>query len=354
MRRRRRTVLLVLAASTAVILVAVAGYVAIGIDRVDAAITREPVRGLVYSPTPTRTTAATNTTAPPEPPAEEAVAQPAPHEFELDPNSAVPPPDAEFYLLLGSDSRAGHRFAATQGLTGRGRSDVMIIARVSPNSAPRLLSVPRDFRVRTQPSNRYAKINSANATGGLSAAVETVTSAFGIPLSHVVAIDFAGFEGLIDVVGGVEICPGTAERDRWTGLDVAAGCQTLDASMALAYARSRHTELLIDSVWKADGGGDFSRTRRQRELIGAIARSLDRAALARNLFGIAEALAGNVTVDDGLSTDRAMSVFARFGGSVDTMSGGVLSGQSRRVSGVYFVAPNGDSQTILDDFKLGR
>ena len=49
-------------------------------------------------------------------------------------------------------------------------------------------------------------------------------------------------------------------NDKLAGLDIKKGCQEVDGTTALAYARSRHTS----------GLGDIDRVRRQREVVAAV------------------------------------------------------------------------------------
>jgi hypothetical protein len=61
-------------------------------------------------------------------------------------------------------------------------------------------------------------------------------------------------------VGGIEICPKRAMRDRQANLDIEKGCQDVDGKVALGYARSRHTS----------GLGDIARAQHQREVVSAV------------------------------------------------------------------------------------
>ncbi|MCC7077052.1 MAG: LCP family protein [Acidimicrobiia bacterium] len=340
-RRRRRfwvvvSILLVCAALAG-------GWVAYGMYRIDRSIDRVPVGGLAQAPE------AAPVTEPPPP--EETV--PAPAEYEVDPNAVAPHPDARFYLLLGSDSRAGHPFAASQGMTDRGRSDVMAVVRVLPGRPPTILSVPRDFRVRLPGESDYEKINAAYARGGPSLAVQTVTERFGIPIHHVVVLNFAGFEDVIETVDGVEVCVDTPERDSYSGLDIPAGCQTLDGPTALAYVRARHAEQLVDGTWRADPSGDFGRMRRQQAVLVAIARRLRNPENLTRLSTLADSLRGSVTVDDGFTLSEMLSLAADHQDEVDSTLVASLPGQGGRIGSLYYVSATPDTQATVDAFKSG-
>ena len=69
-----------------------------------------------------------------------------------------------------------------------------------------------------------------------------------------------GVAGLVDAVGGIEVCPKENMKDKLAGLNIKKGCQEVDGATALAYARSRH----------ASATGDIDRVRRQREVVAAV------------------------------------------------------------------------------------
>ena len=92
------------------------------------------------------------------------------------------------------DPRAGHgrgpgpargRFAPTRFCVVRTDPDAHRMA---------LLSIPRDLRVEI-PGQGLEKINAAYAFGGPTLAVRTVRSVTGLPLNHVVVVNFAEFRG---------------------------------------------------------------------------------------------------------------------------------------------------------------
>ncbi len=48
----------------------------------------------------------------------------------------------------------------------------------------------------------YNRINSAYNTGA-NQLVKTITANFGIPINHVVQVDFAGFQDAVNALGGI-------------------------------------------------------------------------------------------------------------------------------------------------------
>ncbi|MCE7883072.1 MAG: LytR family transcriptional regulator [Actinobacteria bacterium ATB1] len=328
---------------------AAGGWVAYGLYRVDRSIERVPVEGLADPPVPetTQPTDSAPETAP------STLATRSRPEFEVDPNAVAAHPNARFYLLLGSDSRAGHPFAATQGMTGRGRTDVIVLVRVIPGRVPMLLSIPRDLRVRLPGSSGYEKVNAAYARGGLSLAVKTITERFGIPVHHVALVDFAGFERVIEVLGGVEVCTEFAERDSYSDLSKEAGCQTLDGPAALSYVRARHAEQLVGGTWRTDPSGDFGRMARQQAVLFGLARKLRDAQNLARLPSLAAALEGSVSVDEGFTLAEMLALGSDYGGSLDETVKAALPGKGGLVGGVYYVRPNQETQSIVDGFKSG-
>ena len=88
-------------------------------------------------------------------------------------------------LVLGADDGSKTR----QGSVAR--SDSIMIVRTDPDEHRiALLSIPRDLRVEI-PGHGEDKINAAFAYGGPTLAIKTVQSVTGLPINHVVVVDFA-------------------------------------------------------------------------------------------------------------------------------------------------------------------
>ncbi len=192
------------------------------------------------------------------------------HRSDPDVSSALAPGGlgAINILVAGSDSREGSN-TFVPGDARPGLSDVVMIVQVRWNKV-KLLSIPRDTRV-VLGRHGEQKVNAALALGGPRLLVEAVTQLTGLRIHRFLAVDFAGFVELTDSLGGVELCLDNAERDAYSGLSLPAGCQTVGGEQALAYVRSRHTEVLRDGRWTPDTGGDFSRMARQQRYFEALA-----------------------------------------------------------------------------------
>ncbi|MGW6916955.1 LCP family protein [Kitasatospora sp. NPDC054939] len=178
------------------------------------------------------------------------------------------------WLIVGSDSRKGLTDAEQEDLhTGRSagkRSDSMMILHVG-DSGNTLMSIPRDSWVpipehvnengKTVKATT-AKINSAFASGGGKLLARTVEGSTGLRIDHYAEIGFAGFVGIVDSVGGVDMCIEQDIKDRDSGLDLKAGCQTLTGTQSLAFVRQRHQ--MADQ--------DLGRMRNQQKFLGALAK----------------------------------------------------------------------------------
>ena len=92
----------------------------------------------------------------------------------------------------------------------------------------------------------------------------------GIPIHHYVEIDFAGVGAVVDSLGGVTLDFDYPGRDGKSGFRTEAGRHTLNGEEAVAYARSRHYEILKNGSWTSTPGGDIARTGRQQEILIAL------------------------------------------------------------------------------------
>ena len=161
-------------------------------------------------------------------------------------------------LLIGQDSREGEAGA---------RSDSMILC--TYNKTTQELTMTSFLRDLYVPISGHGsnRINAAYSFGGADLLKKTIEQNFNVAIDGSIEVDFTHFSGIIDELGGVEIelrQDEAAEINRQTGSSLTEGTQTLDGFQALTYARIR----------KLDIDGDFSRTNRQRKVIGALVASL--------------------------------------------------------------------------------
>lgn len=228
-------------------------------------------------------------------------------------------------LVSGVDSRYNQDdsgYGSSEELTTI-QSDTTMIAHVSADrKSVTVVSIPRDL-ITDIPScalsngaHSYAyegMFNSAFSTGAVTddlaggiactkAAVERLT---GLTIDGFVIVDFTGFKGMIDALGGVWFDVPEDMHDEYAGLDVQAGCQRFDSTTALAFARARK---------EVGDGSDISRIGRQQQLVSAILREVlsknfitDLPALVRFLQATIASLTvssnfADITADAGLLT----------------------------------------------------
>jgi len=161
----------------------------------------------------------------------------------LDP-AGYPLTSANNILVLGSDRRQKNSKEPGAETTGPGRSDSIMLIRTGGGHAARL-SIPRDTLVEI-PGHGLQKINAAHAFGGPAESISVVKSWLGIPINHVVEVNFENFPQLIDAMGGVDYTGGCVIsrldggfiRGGYT-LRLSPGTHHLDGKQALALARTR-------------------------------------------------------------------------------------------------------------------
>lgn len=214
------------------------------------------------------------------------------------PEEARPPKvvqEAKNLLILGSDSR-------DPGDVAGSRSDTIILAHIpADRSSAQLISIPRDTWVHVPKSKdgkqggRDAKINAAFAWGGLPLLVQTVEEFTKVRLDHVVVIDFAGFQQIVDALGGIDVdVDETFKSIHEPFRTFTAGRRHMDGAMALDYARQR----------KQFADGDFARIRHQQQVIRAVVTKASTSGLLTSpskLDGFLTATADALQVDETLS-----------------------------------------------------
>jgi len=170
----------------------------------------------------------------------------------LTPQNGLMLSGASDVLLLGTD----HADNGQAGRSSDRHSDSMMLLRTDPGRHRLIfLSIPRDLRA-SIPGYGDSKINAAMQIGGPKLAIETVAQLTGLPINHVVIVDFGAFEKLIDAVGGIDVnipenivsnsfdCPYSAARcQTWKGWVFHKGVQHLDGHQALIYSRIRENRL---------------------------------------------------------------------------------------------------------------
>ncbi len=177
-------------------------------------------------------------------------------------------------LLIGQDRREGE---------GRTRSDTMILCTFNKKTDQLIMtSFLRDLYV-SIPGYASNRINAAYAFGGMPLLSQTIQENFGVQVNGCIEVDFSQFCQIIDLLGGVSIELRQDEAkliNEETGSSLSAGLQKLNGTQALSYSRIR----------KLDADGDFSRTNRQRKVMGAIVDAYKSAELSTLLKTVVQIL----------------------------------------------------------------
>ena len=159
-------------------------------------------------------------------------------------SAGFPLTSANNILVLGSDSRQKNSKEPGAETTGFGRSDTIMLIRTGGGHAARL-SIPRDTVIEI-PGHGLQKINAAHEYGGPAESVSVIKNWLGIPINHVVEVNFENFPQLIDAMGGVTYTGGCIISELDGGfsqggytLRLSAGTHHLNGKQALALARTR-------------------------------------------------------------------------------------------------------------------
>lgn len=209
-------------------------------------------------------------------------------------------------LLVGSDSREELTGQPHFGSFEGRRADVIVLAFVSQEEIT-LLSVPRDLWVADscddQGSHKIAEaFEGCDGRNGMAELVSELEGVFEVSIDHAAAVDMARFPGIVDAIGGYEICTDHPLRDREAGLDLPAGCTVAGGDTTLAWLRSRHTQRLVDGRWETIPAiSDLVRNQRQREFIMEVFDRIRRLSGVTDVISVAMELAPAVTIDDELS-----------------------------------------------------
>lgn len=213
------------------------------------------------------------------------------------------PEGAMNLLMLGLDTRTGWEEAGKSS-----RSDTILILHVTKShDQAYMISIPRDmvaripadssmdFRGSTEKINAaymYGSMNGRGWAGGAKLATKAVNELTGIKFDGVMVIDFNGFKGIIEAMGGLRLC---VDKDMWSshyvvnngkveyahGADPKSpprnalwfrkGCRQMAPWEALEFSRLRHST-----------NGDYDRQRHQQLLLRAMAKKAASAGILTN------------------------------------------------------------------------
>ncbi|MFN8643136.1 MAG: LCP family protein [Candidatus Binatia bacterium] len=218
-------------------------------------------------------------------------------------------------LLLGVDQRPG--------ASGPTRTDSILLLTLDPQARTAgMLSINRDLWVTLPDGHGEGRINTAYQAGeaqrrggGAAMVQRTVEAALGMPVPYYARFDFAAFETLIDLIGGIDVIVAETIDDPtfpddaygYDPFHLDAGPQHLTGRTALRYARTRATP-----------GADFARAKRQQQVLLAVRdKILDHRLLPRLLSQIVvvmQTLSASVQTN---LTPRQVYQLARLAGEIE-------------------------------------
>jgi len=136
-------------------------------------------------------------------------------------------PGAPFFIMLiGSDFRPG---------VGGARGDALHVVGVNPAlGRATILNIPRDV------CTSAGKINNGHARGGPRGQADLASEVVGVPIHYAISVDFAGFDSIVNAMGGVEVDVPAPMDDPFSGAYFAPGRLRMNGAQALAFARDRH------------------------------------------------------------------------------------------------------------------
>ncbi|WP_309127455.1 LCP family protein [Microbacterium sp.] len=201
------------------------------------------------------------------------------------------PPDIAAYkggfdiLLTGVDTceeKYAHLFGerCTGSDAGGTLNDVNLLVHVS--SEPRrvtAVSFPRDLMLpipectdqdgNTSSAMSKQPLNIAyghgGEGGGLNCVAKTISELTGEDIEFAAKVTFGGVIEITDAIGGVDVCLANPIKDRYTGLDMAAGDHTIQGMQALQFLRTRHG---------VGDGSDLGRIGNQQQYMSSLSRKL--------------------------------------------------------------------------------
>ena len=223
------------------------------------------------------------------------------------------------YLLVGSDTREGLTKAELKALrvgstatAAGGRSDTMLLVHISKDrDKAYLVSFPRDSLVtipahlstngKTQIPARQNKLNAAFSFGGAPLLIETIESETNLKIDHYIEVSFAGFAGIVNALGGIEVCTKVDIDDPKSHLVLSAGTHTLDGIEALKYVRTRDF----------DGRGDIGRMQRQQQFMSSVLNKATSTGVLLNpikIVNFMNAAISTVKMDENLSKEDLLNL----------------------------------------------
>ncbi|MDX6333269.1 MAG: hypothetical protein QOG05_609 [Streptosporangiaceae bacterium] len=227
-------------------------------------------------------------------------------------------------LVIGSDSRQGlgRKFGA--GVVGA-RSDTSMVLHIAPgHTRADIISFPRDSMVpvlacandklghpgQSAQPGVLERLNATFSAGGAPCLWKTLEQETGIRIQHFVEVNFAGFQSIVNDVGGVPVCLPFAINNPQSRLRLGAGKHVVNGAQALAFVRLREN---------VGEGSDTQRIQRQQYFLAAVMQKLKSTSLLTQpgrIFNVVRDVAKSLTTDSGLD----LSTMLRIANSMKSLS----------------------------------
>ncbi len=227
------------------------------------------------------------------------------------------------------------------------RSDTIFLATLDPVTfEANVVFIPRDTWAVIPGRPEPEKIGHAFAHGGAKLAIDTVSLLLDIPVHYYILVDFAGFAGIIDTIGGV---PMYIDRDMYYEdptqdlvIDIPAGDHNMDGETALHYVR-----------YRGQHGSDIERIDRQKAFLRVVLEELLQVETVLRLPDLARQVSEHV--DTNMSPSRMVSfVNSATSLSPDDVPMTMVPGDARYHERISYWFPRIDeTKTMVDTLIRG-
>lgn len=178
----------------------------------------------------------------------------------------------ETWLVVGVDDRAFLDEDKTWDDTTGARADIVVLVTRTDHGVV-TTNLSRDLKL---PDAKEGTSNRLTAfwLDGPQAMTDALCRGLGVPVDHLLRVDFSSFTAGIDAVGGIDLTLDHPVRDvageqgYWT---LPAGTSHVDGRTALRWLRAREGEAFLDGAWVAQPDDGSLRQRRANQIIRALA-----------------------------------------------------------------------------------
>ena len=235
---------------------------------------------------------------------------------------------SENILLMGSDTRDFKGGAKFGSEIAGARSDTTILVHIGEDGQhATLVSIPRDTYAHIPAcktangvsSPQWNKFNVAFTIGGPSCTIALVENLTHLNIDHFVVVNFAGFQRMVDALGGVSVClthgiddpvrtnPATGGKIG-SGLVIGPGRHTLHGKDALGFVRSRYA---------VGDGSDLGRIKNQQVFLSSMIRKATSTGLLfhpLSLYHFLNAATKSIETDPGFGLPQLKSLAGKLHG----------------------------------------